>query len=138
MFTGPPFEREISKHFYLSYFHALHTGDNHEHCESPQYLELGTRGKINCSVREQFYVLSWYNSTDYDKEYPVIFISDNLKEGVGFVSGEYDIDSDGSLIINEVLLKHEGTFTLLLLFLERDEPVINKIHVTVTGKDKNY
>lgn len=109
-------------------------GDNHEYCESPQYLELRRMGKINCSVQEQFYVLSWYNSTDYNKEYPVIFISESLKEGGGFVSGEYDIDLDGSLIINEVLLKHERTFTLLLLFSEGDQPVVNKIHVIVTAK----
>ncbi|KAJ8023202.1 NLR family CARD domain-containing protein 4 [Holothuria leucospilota] len=102
-------------------------------CDTPQYLELGKIGTINCSIPHNFHAISWYNSTNYNSEFPVIFIANSVKDGFGYITGEYDITLDGSLTINKVLPKHDRYFTLLLLFEETRNQVISMVRVVVTA-----
>lgn len=79
-------------------------------------------------------MLSWYNSTDYVNDYPLIYVSENIKGGSGFLSQEYDIFPNGSLIIRTVSLKHDHIFTISVLLETSTEPIVNMVDVIVTVK----
>ncbi|WP_411026807.1 hypothetical protein, partial [Salmonella sp. s54395] len=56
----------------------------------------------------------------------------NITSGERFDSGEFDIISDGSLIINHVTLRNEGSFTVLKFNSQGDDPLIHLVDVTIT------
>ncbi|XP_071831344.1 uncharacterized protein [Apostichopus japonicus] len=87
-------------------------------CNSPQYLEIGTEGTIQCYFPSDFLSVHWYNTTDFNNEEPVLNYRDSEKSGKGFTSGEFDIHPNGSLIINNVTLQHGNSFGATL-FLSR-------------------
>lgn len=101
-------------------------------CTFIQYLSFGSLGTITCPITENALVVSWYNSTNYVNDYPIIYLSDSIKGGVGYDSGEYDILLDGSLVVNNVSMKHEGIFTLSVLYRDMNEPIVMKIKIIVT------
>lgn len=112
------------------------SGTKRHLCDSPQYVELGESRIINCHIEESILVLSWYNSTDYVNDYPLIYVSENVKGGSGFLSQEYDIFPNGSLIIRTVSLKHDHVFTISVLLETLTEPIVNMVDVIVTVKPK--
>ncbi|KAJ8018997.1 hypothetical protein HOLleu_42680 [Holothuria leucospilota] len=101
-------------------------------CPSPQYLEIKSRGIIQCSFEEGFFGVFWYNSTNYISDLPIIYYQEFEKKGIGYVSGEYDILPNGSLIIEQVSLLHEGYFTVTFLLSKTHETVVHKVLVVVT------
>ncbi|KAJ8051008.1 Protein NLRC5 [Holothuria leucospilota] len=106
-------------------------GDNEVICISPQFLELGKTGIIDCSSQVHFSGVLWYDTRDYLLAEPILHYRRSLKTGSGYDSGEYDILQNGSLVIQEVLLKHERTFTVAYLHSEEKEPIPINVKVLV-------
>lgn len=79
-------------------------------CKSPQFLELGRAGIVHCFLGDPVYGAFWYNSTKDEGNRPVLYYSNFTRSGRGYDSGEFDINANGSLIINNVTLQHEHTF----------------------------
>ncbi|XP_071851627.1 uncharacterized protein [Apostichopus japonicus] len=82
-------------------------------CATPQYLTLGSPGRIDCDFGESFYGAFWYNSSNYEETLPVLYYKDRKPSGIGYASGEFNISSNGSLIINQVSLGHDHEFTVV-------------------------
>lgn len=84
-------------------------------CDSPQYIKIGTTGKIKCSFPDDVYGVFWYNSTDPFQDSVILIFEDSIIKGPGFLSGEFDISHGGSLIVQNVSMRHEGTYTAVRL-----------------------
>ncbi|PIK43681.1 hypothetical protein BSL78_19473 [Apostichopus japonicus] len=76
-------------------------------CSPEQYLEIGTRGIIQCAFTESLLAITWY---DVDKGDPILFYKDGVTSGQGYESGEFDIYPNGSLVIRNVSINHESDF----------------------------
>lgn len=109
-------------------------GTNAERCPSPQYLELGKTQEIQCLFQDGFYAVAWYASNDFRESKSLIRLVDGLKEGNGYTTREFDIQVDGSLIINNVTLQHDHIFTVLKFQSQDDNPVILVVEAIVTVK----
>lgn len=102
-------------------------------CKDLQYLELFHSGTIQCSFEARLSLIKWFNSTE-DETPPIITLIDMVKGGAGYISGEYDISSNGSLIIKRVTTQHERIFSVLLQESE-DEPIIQyNVKIKTIGK----
>lgn len=78
--------------------------------------------------------IQWFNSTE-DGTKPIITFVRSEKGGSGYISGNYDILPNGSLIITNVTLQHERVFSVVLAASE-DKPTIQYIvRVETIGKD---
>lgn len=101
-------------------------------CESPQYLRIGQKGTIKCRFPESFFGVYWYlaqNLTSDDR--PFLSYRQGSASGSGYDSGEYDADSNGSLIINTVSSQNNRYFTVTVLGSFTDDPQPKSIHVIV-------
>ncbi|PIK45551.1 putative NLR family CARD domain-containing protein 4 [Apostichopus japonicus] len=98
-------------------------------CKSPQSIEVGTRGVVSCQFTDGFTSIHWYNSSDYISDLPVVSYENTKKSGEGFESGEFDIQEDGSLVINRVAIKHETTFSVLQFKAGEQVPNIYQINI---------
>ncbi|KAJ8051158.1 NLR family CARD domain-containing protein 4 [Holothuria leucospilota] len=105
-----------------------------QNCDSVQYVERGKVGTIECSFEEGFFGVYWYNSTDFIDSYPIIYVSDSVKYGTGYTSGEYDIYPNGSLLIRYVTLTHEHPYTVTYVQSLGEKTVIQEIKVFVIVK----
>lgn len=103
-------------------------------CKSPQSLEVGTRGVVSCQFTDGFTSIHWYNSSDYISDLPVVSYENTKKSGEGFESGEFDIQEDGSLVINRVAIKHETTFSVLQFKAGEQVPNIYQINIQTKSK----
>ncbi|KAJ8050450.1 hypothetical protein HOLleu_03660 [Holothuria leucospilota] len=103
-------------------------------CISPQYLELGKAGNINCLFHESNYAILWYNTKDYLRNAPIIHYQGSVKSGFGYESGEYDVHENGSLIINKVSAKHELTFYVVHVHSVEERPTVTSVHIIVMQK----
>ncbi|PIK36061.1 hypothetical protein BSL78_27107 [Apostichopus japonicus] len=66
-----------------------------------------------CSFSDSFSSIHWYYKlTITEGPATVSYIKNQNVEGAGYDSGEFDIRSDGSLIINNVSVEHEIKFTV--------------------------
>ncbi|KAJ8049589.1 hypothetical protein HOLleu_02391 [Holothuria leucospilota] len=101
-------------------------------CPSIQYIAKGTIGMVDCHFKEGFHAVVWYNSADLATGKTIMQIIDGVKEGKGYDSGEYDICSNGSLIINNVTLGHEHNYTVVVLHSQNEDPILQQIKVVVT------
>ncbi|PIK47793.1 hypothetical protein BSL78_15336 [Apostichopus japonicus] len=93
-----------------------------DECESPQYLELGKSGVVRCNFDGGYHSVYWYKNTNIIGQKPFIEDTPSGTAGPGYESGEFDINEDGSLIINEVFLGHEATFTVTTFHSAEDIP----------------
>lgn len=100
-------------------------------CESPQYVEVGTTGTVRCDFH-QIYAAYWYETTESDRNPPVINYVELKKSGSGFQNGEYDVHPDGSLIIKNATFQHEATFRVIFLPQRDGIPSREDIRVVVT------
>lgn len=103
-------------------------------CSSPQYIQHGTSGTIQCSFQEPYYGIFWYNSPNISDDHPFLYIVNFVKGGVGFSSGQYDIYRNGSMTINNVDLTHDYTFRVVILNESHAAPVISDVRVIVYVK----
>lgn len=106
------------------------SGEHHQDCKSPQFLELGKTGNIRCSFEDGFFAVFWYNSSDVGG-IPIVTLKDNLKGGAGLISGDFDIQSDGSLIINNTTLNDEKTFSVVVFNSTLQTPVSYSVRVII-------
>lgn len=82
-------------------------------CVSPQYLEISKRGTVECPYQGELYGTFWFNSSNYVTNSALIFQKGLQIMGDGYTSGNYDMDQNGSLIINNVSLHDEHIFTVV-------------------------
>ncbi|KAJ8018728.1 hypothetical protein HOLleu_43122 [Holothuria leucospilota] len=94
-------------------------------------------GIIHCTFEENMFGVLWYNSTDFDIEEPIVTLFGTEKGGPGFLSGEFDVLFNGSLIINNVTLYHEHSFYVSKFSSQDDDPVSISVEIIVTGKFRN-
>ncbi|KAJ8019219.1 NLR family CARD domain-containing protein 4 [Holothuria leucospilota] len=108
-------------------------------CDSPQYLNFGATGTLNCVFHEEFFSVLWYNTTDYSHNDPILHYQNLIKSGSGYDSGEYDIHPNGSLVINEVLLQHETVFTVAYVQTKKEGPkLFNVLVVTIVQPEVKF
>ncbi|KAJ8019398.1 GTPase IMAP family member 7 [Holothuria leucospilota] len=105
---------------------CLSDGIVEEGCSSVQYLELGKSGTIQCSFQEDYFALFWHNSTDVTMV-PILVLKDSVKSGAGYLSGDFDVHSNGSLIIHNVSLEHEHSFAVLKFDSNVDDPDVHVV-----------
>ncbi|KAJ8049577.1 Protein NLRC5 [Holothuria leucospilota] len=84
-------------------------------CGTPQYIEIGSVGLIQCSFPDDVYSVLWYKPTKFSLGDAFLTLVNSVKSGERFLSGEFDIYPNGSLIIHNVSIKHEGRYTVLML-----------------------
>ncbi|PIK60657.1 hypothetical protein BSL78_02432 [Apostichopus japonicus] len=99
-------------------------------CNDTQHFDYGGSATIQCHFPENFYSVYWYNSAEV-RETSIISQKDSRKDGDGYTSGEYDISSDGSLIINKVTLQHNHTFSVAIFLTKDADPIIRLVLVIV-------
>lgn len=110
------------------------TGEELSHfCKDTQHFDYGGSATIQCHFPENFYSVYWYNSAEV-RETPIISLKDSMKIGDGYTSGEFDITSDGSLIINKVTLQHNHTFSVAIFLTKDADPIVRLVLVIVKGK----
>ncbi|XP_071852047.1 uncharacterized protein [Apostichopus japonicus] len=125
-------------HMFQAIFLLLHVcasiadSENGDLCLSPQYMPLGQNGSINCDFGDQFYGVYWYNSSDYENTEPILYFTNRQKSGLGYDTEEFNIFQNGSLIINNVSLQHEGDFTVIMFREESGVTIPNFVKVIVT------
>lgn len=78
-------------------------------------LEIGKSGTISCSFPNDFSSVHWYYNLDVTDGPPTLSyeLQDQTVNGDGYDSGEFDINPDGSLIINNVSVHYETNFTVV-------------------------
>lgn len=103
-------------------------------CQSPQSLVVETRGVVSCQFTDGFTSIHWYNSSDYISDLPVVSYENTKKSGEGFETREFDIQEDGSLVINRVAIKHETTFSVLQFKAGEQVPNIYQINIHTKSK----
>ncbi|XP_071850562.1 uncharacterized protein [Apostichopus japonicus] len=96
----------------LQYSPCIYAGGS---CQENIYLEVGKQGVVSCDF-ENFDIIGWINGDGNVRDTsPFIYIEGSKIYGRGYRSGDYDMHPNGSLIINEVKLKNEFNYTVLLV-----------------------
>lgn len=103
-------------------------------CESPQYLEIGKAETILCSFKEDFDSINWYFNLDVTDGPPTVSYENQIVRGEGVETGEFDIREDGSLIINNVSIKHETRFTVYEVETADHLPIRHDVDIVTIGK----
>lgn len=94
-------------------FLLLPTGD--VECQQKYYLERYQKAVVSCVYERDFHTVRWYFSgTDTS----FLRIDGSKKSGSGYLSGEYDIEDDGSMVINAVNIQHERNYTISILHVD--------------------
>lgn len=102
-----------------------------EICASPQYLELGKTGTIDCTFQERFFAVVWYNSTNSTMDNLLLHYQSSLKLGPGYQFGEFDVFPNGSLIINNVSLQNDHVFRVVYMPSDEDAPYPIDVRIIV-------
>lgn len=90
---------------------------------------------ILCHFPDGFSSVHWYNTLNIIDDDPTLnYEGGSIKSGSGYDSGEFDIQFDGSLLINNVTLNHETTFTVTKFTDNEDSPRIYAVDVHTFGK----
>ncbi|PIK59940.1 hypothetical protein BSL78_03160 [Apostichopus japonicus] len=96
-------------------------------CVAKQFVEYKTRGLIHCNFPPEFISVYWYD-VDNSEAKPVLMYDRTTKTGEGFIRGEYDIQSNGTLIIRNVSMSHEKVFKVICF---RPRELFNTYHIEV-------
>lgn len=97
-------------------------------CFSPQYLEIGTQGVIQCQFPTDFRAVYWFDNVTNENVEPTLSYKDSVKDGPGYSKGELDIFPNGSLIIKETEIQHEKTFKVICFGANE---LYNLFHISV-------
>lgn len=103
-----------------------------EMCASPQYLEFGRTGTIDCTFQEGFFAVLWYNTSNLSEDVLLLHYQSSFKLGPGYQSGEFDIFPNGSLIITNVTHQHDHNFGVVYMPSDEDEPYPIDVRIIVT------
>ncbi|PIK33930.1 hypothetical protein BSL78_29249, partial [Apostichopus japonicus] len=79
-------------------------------CFTTQSILLGSQGIIRCRLFENSTRFFWYDTNIEGGDTLLIKLENGRINGIGYTSGEFNIDSDGALIINSVTVQHERVF----------------------------
>lgn len=104
--------------------------DENTECAPIQYVEIGTRGLIQCSFNERLFAIAWYN---VNHRKGILLLQNDKKSGDGYVSGEFDIYPNGSLLINNVTANHESVFRVTKAISDSDASDSYVIYLHTTG-----
>lgn len=104
---------------------------SHASCDSPQYLQLGHTGTVNCIFQENYFGIYWYNTSDYSRNQPVLHYQNFVKSGIGYTTGEFDIHRNGSLIINNATFQHDTTFKVAYVRTPTESPTLVDVVVII-------
>lgn len=104
-------------------------------CQSPQYITLGQQGIVECPFPSQFSTIAWTDSAN-ETATPVIKIESQgsaspVVSGAGYDSGEYNMSSNGSLIIRTSTINTDRTFRVLLVYENASYTSANVVVKTV-------
>ncbi|KAJ8031680.1 hypothetical protein HOLleu_24946 [Holothuria leucospilota] len=87
-------------------------------CTSPQYLKYGKKGTIACNFTSAIDVIHWYDTNDTLHNPPVISWDKKSDDGIGFATGGYEIQPNGSLLIRDTISEGDLYFSVVMLFNE--------------------
>ncbi|XP_071851550.1 uncharacterized protein [Apostichopus japonicus] len=113
----------------LAMFMWRFTFGDKQGCISPQYLEIGKSGNISCSFNDGFYSIHWYYNLDVTEGPPTLSYERQQVAGEGYESGKFNINMDGSLIINNVSVQHETLFTAYEFETEQTLPKKHDVEI---------
>lgn len=113
---------------------VLSKGLLREECKSRQYVTLETVGVIQCFFQADVYGVLWYHSADLFHNDAILSMENSVKSGKGFLTGEFDIYPNGSLVINNVSVMHEGKYTVVKLQTLTSDAVSYSVNVSVIAK----
>lgn len=83
---------------------------------------------------DNFHEIHWYYKLKQTEGPPTVSYVDGKVSGEGFDLNEFNIQPDGSLIINNVTVQHETTFTVVEFETLQDPPKSSEINVKTIGK----
>ncbi|KAJ8048553.1 NACHT, LRR and PYD domains-containing protein 1a [Holothuria leucospilota] len=106
-------------------------------CNTPQYLQLGTTGTVECTFPNIFFGVFWYNSNDSNAT-PILYFKDSTRSGRGYTSGEFNVYPNGSLIINNVSLEHDRIFKVVIFRSTSDSGDSFNIRVIATAVPSDF
>lgn len=109
-------------------------GNSFDPCKDLQYLEMYETGIIQCSFDDGFVGIQWYDSTE-EGTTPIINFVRSLKSGRGYMSGDYDIFPNGSLIVTNVTVQHDRVFSVVLAASEETSVTQYTVRVETIGKN---
>ncbi|XP_071829658.1 uncharacterized protein [Apostichopus japonicus] len=81
-------------------------------CLTAQSVLLGSKGFIRCRLFENSTRFYWFDTNNEGGDTALIILENGRVRGTGYTTGEFNVDSDGSLIINSVTVQHERVFHL--------------------------
>lgn len=81
-------------------------------CEGIYRVTQNVKSVISCQYESSFHAVRWYFNGNEESFLRIDRIN---KYGSGYDSGEFDIKSDGSMIINNPEIRNEGTYTISVL-----------------------
>lgn len=116
----------------LFVFLPVFSADHKSGCLSNQHLEMGRMGIVQCNFEEGFYAVVWYKLEEFSKGYSFLQLINGVKKGEGYLSGEFDVLSNGSLTIPNVTLQHDRSFIVSKFNSEDEIPISFDIRVVVT------
>ena len=98
----------------------------------------GAPAVLPCRVENKVASVTWSKGAQLDSA-EIIVIYQDLKEGwvkeiYGDIEGLYDIESNFSLIINEVMIDHDGFFFCEVLDVASGRSIANQTYVKVYGE----
>lgn len=100
----------------ITLLHVFIEGNSNIGCLSIQYVELGRQGYITCTFPAQLSEVYWYDDVSGGSDVLPIAIyrgDAHVKEGPGIESGEYDILSNGTLVITNVTVRYDKQYKVL-------------------------
>ncbi|KAJ8021377.1 hypothetical protein HOLleu_38555 [Holothuria leucospilota] len=84
-----------------------------QNCPAVQYGTIGNSAIIQCDVRKSSAQFYWFDDSSNDN--PIIRYENGTTSGRGYDSEEYNLTSDGSLVINEVNFIENRNYTIKAL-----------------------
>lgn len=103
-------------------------------CKTPQFSQIGKVGLISCVFAPTTSQIFWYKNLNGNSSLLASFGSPE-KSGEGYTSEEYDVAENGSLIIRNVSLHHDGSYDVLSLDAS-DRTNTFTIYLITTGSPK--
>ena len=105
----------------------------------PQVIvRKGTRGVLPCRVEREVNAVTWSRGPS-DTTAAILVIQrivskEWITEGPGYLTGEYDMEDDYSLIIDDVGVEDNDDFFCAILDKDTGRNFVNKTSVMVYGK----
>ncbi|KAJ8048906.1 hypothetical protein HOLleu_01410 [Holothuria leucospilota] len=100
-------------------------------CPSGVYLEYKEAFVIACNFRPNFESVFWYKVPNQG---PFISYQNGVKFGTGYNSGEFDVATDGSLVIHNVTLDFDGQLRVFVHYQQWENDVRQTVDLTVYVK----